>query len=127
MSHSLGKPGPFQIIDIDDAKEAACPVAAPKRRYSCSNYNSCLNIAGALDWDNFTCRGCNGEIEPSTLWRARQAARNEQGMKKLFSFPEIEVSNRTTVATAQKQRNAEQTNLFSHYVEMLDEAKTGSE
>lgn len=126
MPHSLGKPGPFQVIDIDDIKDSANPVAAPKRRYSCSNYNNCLNIAGALDWDNFTCRGCNGEVEPTVLWRARQAVRSEHSMKKLFSFPDIEIAGKAKTVVETETR-AEHTNLFAQYVEMLDEAKTGSE
>ena len=73
----IGKPGPFQIIDAVGCSSQDAPVAAPRRRYSCPNYDACLNLAVALDWDNFTCRGCSGEIEETLNWRARQATRKD--------------------------------------------------
>lgn len=120
MPNSLGKPGPFQIIDVEDVHESNSPIPAPKRRYSCPNYEKCLNMAAALNWDNFTCRGCSGEVDTALLWRARQAVKNEKDLKKILSIPLIEVSSQNS----DKDKNAEskeRTNLFSSYIDLLDE------
>ena len=70
----IGKPGPFQIIETDDINH---PQQAPRRRFSCSNYDSCLALAAALNWDNFTCRGCSSEICEALQWRARQMTKKD--------------------------------------------------
>lgn len=71
----IGKPGPFQIIENEPSD---APTNAPRRRYTCSNYCTCLDIAAALNWDNYTCRGCSGEIDESLRWRARQIAKKDK-------------------------------------------------
>ena len=48
-----------------------------ERRLECSHYESCLNLAAALDWESFTCKGCNGEIDESLLWRAGQSTKRD--------------------------------------------------
>jgi len=83
----LGTPGPFQIIDSDGKAEA--PTAAPRRRYSCRHYDGCLNLAAALNWDNFTCRGCSGTVNQSLLWRAHQAMRRDDIADRLCEIPDI--------------------------------------
>lgn len=50
---------------------------AVERRMECSHYEECLNLAAALDWDSFTCAGCNGEINESLLWRAGQSTKRD--------------------------------------------------
>jgi len=83
----IGSPGPFQIIDNDGKSEA--PVSAPRRRYSCAHYDACLNLAAALNWDNFTCRGCCGSVDQSMLWRAHQAKRRDEIAGRLCDIPEL--------------------------------------
>jgi hypothetical protein len=87
----VGKPGPFQIISSSDQKGCVdSPIAAPRRRYLCQNYATCLDLAAALNWDNFTCRGCSGEIDAALLWRARTEIRKDRVVSKLCTnIPEI--------------------------------------
>ncbi len=85
----IGKPGPFQIIEDDGIGALDQPMPAPRRRYSCPHYEKCLNLAAALNWDSFTCRGCSGEVDEAVLWRARQAQKRDLVAGKLCDVPEI--------------------------------------
>ena len=85
----IGKPGPFQIIDSDGAVVAESPLEPPRRQYSCANYTACLSVACALNWDSFTCRGCNLEVNDALLWRAHQALKRDNVANKLCELPHI--------------------------------------
>ncbi len=86
------KPGPFQIVRDDEPEvQAVAPSLAPKRRYDCSNYEQCLDVATALDWDSFTCRGCTGEPDQQLLWRARQNARKDKIASSLITIPKVKI------------------------------------
>jgi len=85
----LGKPGPFQIIESEGCGDVDAPIAAPRRRYECLHYTTCLNLAAALNWDSFTCRGCNSEIDEVLLWRARQAQKKDSVARSLCACPPI--------------------------------------
>lgn len=85
----IGKPGPFQIIESEGVGNVDFPIAAPRRRYACKNYSTCLDLAAALNWDNFTCRGCSCEIDQSILWRAHQAKKKDNVVSTLCALPEI--------------------------------------
>lgn len=85
----IGKPGPFQIIENEGSGVVDSPMAAPRRRYECPNYQCCLDIAAALNWDNFTCRGCNGEVNEPLAWRAHQARRKDVLVDSICSLPPI--------------------------------------
>ncbi len=85
----IGTPGPFRIIEGDSAGSVDAPIPPPRRRYLCPNYSTCLDVAGALNWDNFTCRGCSGEVDQTLLWRAKNSLRKERGLAKIFKLPEI--------------------------------------
>lgn len=61
----------------------------PRRRYSCENYGTCLNLAAAMNWDSFTCRGCSGIVNEKLLWRARQAVKHDAVVRTLCEFPTI--------------------------------------
>lgn len=67
----LGSSGPFQVIDSDFDIALAAPKEPPKRKYDCPNYECCLGLAAALNWDSFTCRGCNGEVNTALQWQAK--------------------------------------------------------
>lgn len=86
----LGKPGPFQVIEEGGCGAVEDPVSPPRRRFSCKNYELCLNLAAALNWDNFTCRGCCEEVNKSLLWRARQALKKDNMACRLCDIPEIQ-------------------------------------
>ncbi len=92
----VGTSGPFQIISSDDAGGVESPQPPPRRRYMCPNYATCLDVAGALNWDNFTCRGCSGEIDATLLWRAKCALKKDKNLGKIFKLPEIETVDAET-------------------------------
>jgi hypothetical protein len=83
------KAGPFQIIECDGSGSIDEPITAPRRRYSCPRYATCLDLAAALNWDSFTCRGCSGEIDETLLWRARQAQKRDSVAGEICEIPEI--------------------------------------
>ncbi len=85
----IGKPGPFQVIESEGSGNVDSPVLPPRRRYSCPNYSRCLDLAAALNWDNFTCRGCSGLIDESLHWRAHQAQRKDNLVRALCDLPDI--------------------------------------
>jgi predicted Fe-S protein YdhL (DUF1289 family) len=104
----IGKPGPFRVIRDDTISSAMGisnhpsnlnkssatndrPSRAPRRRYLCPKYDTCLNLAAALNWDNFTCRGCCGEVDETLLWRAYQEARHDQIASAVCELPQIEI------------------------------------
>jgi hypothetical protein len=73
---------------ISSARDA--PVAAPFRRYDCHNYQVCLDVAAALDWENFTCSSCNGQVDKRLLWRAKHAQRRDPFAKECCDLPDLE-------------------------------------
>jgi hypothetical protein len=79
-----GSRNPFTAVEA--------PVEAPRRRYDCQNYCTCLDLAAALNWDNFTCRGCSGDIDEKLLWRARQALRKDEVARQVCDLPAIGVA-----------------------------------
>ena len=90
----IGKPGPFQVIEAQGPEERSSgsldvPIPSPRRRYSCSNYETCLNLACALNWDSFTCRGCSGQISNALLWRAHGARKKDKVARSLTAVPSI--------------------------------------
>ena len=85
--------GPIQVIDgavIESANpcELDHPAQGPLRRYECSNYETCLKIAAALNWDSFTCRGCNSQINENLLWRAQHAVHKDKTVKAICDLPD---------------------------------------
>ena len=83
----LRNPGPFQVIRSVPGPGNGHE-ALPRRRYECSHYQCCLSLAAALNWDSFTCRGCNGTINQNLLWRARSESRKDNVVKKICEFPD---------------------------------------
>ena len=93
IGRMIGKPGPFQIIECENAS-AELPGEPPRRRYSCQHYETCLDLAAALNWDNYTCRGCCGEIEESLYWRARQMMKKDSVVRSICGeLPDIRMHN----------------------------------
>jgi len=95
-NEQLGDPGPFEVrfSDVEDA--APCEGEGstsrdemPRRRYDCACYERCLELAAALNWESFTCRGCNGVVNESLLWRVGQAIRRDSVAKALCAAPKI--------------------------------------
>jgi hypothetical protein len=86
-----GTPGPFKVIAIDGSGEVEKPVKAPIRRYSCDHYSACLNITAALNWDNFSCCSCNGEINEALNWQAHIAQKRDGVADRICEIPPIEL------------------------------------
>jgi hypothetical protein len=103
IQKKFGTPGPFQVIDSpqsndSERSELDHPAVGPRRRYDCSNYETCLNLAAAVNWDSFTCRGCCGEVNPKLLWRAQHEITKDRMAKIICELPDpksrrIEKSN----------------------------------
>jgi hypothetical protein len=123
---SIGKPGPFEVklhnlvaaprrvsivelgnsapeMGLDD--EPPGPMAEPpRRRYECAHYDTCLDLAAALNWHSFTCRGCSGSVDETLMWRARQKARKDSVARALCDLPPI-VAHQTHVDEAAEQND----------------------
>lgn len=94
----IGSPGPFEV-HFDDLcpDEVSSPTdnpttidsTAPRRRHECSSYDRCLELAAALNWESFTCRGCSGQINDTLRWRAGQAIRRDTIAKAICAAPKI--------------------------------------
>ena len=86
--HLKKKSGPFQVLPTSSSDSPK-----PDRKYNCKNYQSCLEIAAALDWDSFTCKTsadhCTGEVNENLVWKAHLAKRDDKVARKLCDLPEI--------------------------------------
>lgn len=106
----IGNPGPFEVhselldnspLDPDQSNKSLSDASKspierptplddlPRRRYECEKYERCLGLAASLNWDSFTCNGCNGEINEKLTWRAHLSARKDSVAKHLFQAPPI--------------------------------------
>jgi len=102
--------GPFQVIESEGNGVVDSPIEAPRRRYACRNYSNCLNLAAALNWDSFTCRGCSGQIDEQLLWRAHLAQRKDDVANRLCRIPGIklhEISPPTELSQDLKEADSE--------------------
>ncbi len=128
---STGKPGPFEVKlhnlaapprrfsaiplgnsapDISLEDEPPGPMAEPpRRRYECAHYDTCLDLAAALNWNSFTCRGCSGSVDETLMWRARQKARKDSIAKALCDLPPI-VAHRTAEEGIHETHDTDLTN-----------------
>jgi hypothetical protein len=84
----IGIQGPFEV-PLSDAP-SDIPEDELPRELDCSNYERCLDLAAALNWESFTCKGCCGEINECLTWRARQISRKDSMVRALCGTPKIE-------------------------------------
>lgn len=101
-----GKPGPFEIIESQGKGDVPSPGAVPLRRYNCSNYERCLDLAAALNWDSFGCSGCNGEVNEALCWRAHQARKKDRVVDRICHLPEIKYLETETAEVVEIPRRA---------------------
>ena len=109
----IGSPGPFEVkfqdaptpspaprarnslaiaqqqVSPTDRETQVATLEPPRRRYDCENYETCLNLAAALNWSSFTCRGCNGKVNETMYWRAHQIQRRDSVARALCDLPPI--------------------------------------
>ena len=89
-SVTIGRPGPFQVINTPAITAPQDnPNEPPRRRYECCNYETCLALAAALNWDSFTCRGCTGEVNETLYWRAAHEIKRDRAVKKICELPPL--------------------------------------
>ena len=106
----IGSPGPFEVR-LDPLRDCAYPSftslatdETPRRRYDCANYDCCLELAAVLNWDSFTCRGCDGSANDSLVWRARHSARKDSVAKLLCKLPPVQRFTREEPGTPNDPR-----------------------
>ncbi len=86
-------PGPFQMIYNDDSELTSADysegILPEIRMYNCKNYECCLNVVAALDWEGFTCSGCNGEQNEQLIWRAQGECNKDQTLRTICQLPDL--------------------------------------
>lgn len=60
------------------------------RMFDCKNYNTCLSLAAALNWNSFTCFGCDGKCNRQLLWRAHNCVKNDRELADLCELPKLD-------------------------------------
>ncbi len=78
-----------EISNQDECGNLECAgvALAVERRFDCDNYETCLGLAAALNWQSFTCRECTGEINQQILWRAHQITKKDNDLADLCKLP----------------------------------------
>jgi hypothetical protein len=64
----------------------------PIRNRECCNYQECLTIAACLNWESFTCSGCNGTVDSQLQWQAGLSRRVDPICHSFTPRPKIEVT-----------------------------------
>ena len=82
LALSVAQRAPAAVANDDD-DPAIGSLEPPVRQYSCNNYDTCLDLAAALNWSSFTCGQCPGTIDEQLLWRARHITRKDAVAKAL--------------------------------------------
>jgi hypothetical protein len=98
------RPGPF-VLKSKECRFSEDEIG-PERQFNCSNYNNCLSLAAALNWDSFSCKGCSGTIDQTILWRAKAASKKDPSLHKLCDIPNPTV---VTVSSQNLSVNSVQT------------------
>jgi hypothetical protein len=97
--------GPFEVVfrDTTPSSYSASNAAVahevtvlpdheePVRKLDCSHYETCLELAAALNWESFTCAQCKGEINESLRWRAGQSTRKDAVAKAICGSTKVSV------------------------------------
>ncbi len=70
------------------------------RQFDCSEYDTCLSLTAALNWESFSCAGCCGELNQQLLWRAHQNCRRDKSLASLCQLPELKSGLQKEVSKA---------------------------
>lgn len=76
---------------------------APERDINCTNYQACLNLAAALNWDAFTCQGCNRTVNESLRWRACHTTKHDAVAKALCGVATLTDLRTSTLGAVAKK------------------------
>lgn len=80
---------------LSEKKSAADLIPSPCREFDCANYESCLSLAAALDWDSFSCANCNGRMNSQLLWRAHHRLKFDDELARLCDLPPLSPHHKT--------------------------------
>ena len=99
------KSGPFQVLAKDS--NLLADGEGPDRNFACKNYNSCLSLAAALNWESFSCGGCTGTIDETIRWRAKGVSKRDSALRQLCIIPNPSVvrSFITPIAAGEEPTN----------------------
>ena len=100
---SINFNSPAKPCANDDDDPAIGSLEPPIRRYGCANYDTCLDLAAALNWASFTCGTCRGTINEQLLWRARHVARKDSIAKAICELPPVESLNSSSAESPKKK------------------------
>ena len=75
--------GPFKLAVCNQSNEDLI------RNYTCVNYETCLGLAAALDWESFTCKNCCGEINSQLIWRAHHNIKIDRDLAGICNIPKL--------------------------------------
>lgn len=76
--------GPFEVSSNYDSSSLTGNAAlaetcdVPIRNLDCENYDECLELAIALNWQTFSCSGCNGTVNENLKWRISRAVTQDK-------------------------------------------------
>lgn len=75
--------GPFKVKKVALAVNDELPIE--DRCYDCKNYDLCLNLAAALDWDGFCCTNCDKSVDQKLVWQALKIKKADRVVEELCS------------------------------------------
>ena len=86
-------PSPLPAENSDSLNTSLSPKQHPpqsiSRDFDCDNYDTCLSLSAALNWNSFSCENCCGCVNKQLLWRAHQEARGDKDLAPLYNLPSI--------------------------------------
>ena len=83
------------IVELPDCSDLGPTRVA--RKFDCPNYDHCLSLCAALNWDSFSCGGCCGEINQQLVWRAHHSIKSDLELACVCKLP--------TLTSATKRRS----------------------
>ncbi len=95
---------PAPVVSNEEDEPATGSMEPPVRKYGCRNYDTCLDLAAALNWASFTCGACSGTINEQLLWRARHVTRRDSVAKALCELPPVASFEQEGCAAKKKQQ-----------------------
>ena len=83
--------GPFKVRKAPLAVNDDLPIE--DRCYDCKNYDLCLNLAAALDWQGFCCTGCDKTVDQKLISQALNIKKHDQVVRELCTELEDGLNN----------------------------------
>ena len=83
------KRAPLALLPHNEEEAFEITSEPPLRNFDCQHYNACLSLAAILEWESFTCDGCNGCMNKQLLWRGHQRLKREKDLRAIYRLPEL--------------------------------------